>query len=196
MPSLTTVYRAIVMIATGVLMVKGWQTYGPTQDQLRKFVGAALEKAQSAWNGSQDNAAVSPAAVDPRSTPPPLVASPPMVAEPTIEPAPQLVPLVGAGNDSQPSAGDNSKTAATQSGSDQDVRILLARLHELGAADAQVGPWGSSGEFYRCCCRARFADKSPLARHFEAVAEEPSAAVEQVVAKVEGWRNEQQNLGR
>ncbi len=76
------------------------------------------------------------------------------------------------------------------------VASLLAKLHEIGAADAQVGPWGASGQFYRCCCQAKLAESSPMARHFEAVAEEPIAAVEQVVAKVEAWRTQQQSLLR
>jgi hypothetical protein len=40
------------------------------------------------------------------------------------------------------------------------------------------------------------AATSPLARHFEAVAGAPTAAVEQVVAKVEAWRTEQQSVLR
>jgi hypothetical protein len=41
---------------------------------------------------------------------------------------------------------------------------------------------------YRFCCRASWAGTPAFTRHFEAVAAEPLAAVEQVVAKVEDWR--------
>jgi hypothetical protein len=199
MPSLTSVYRAIVMIATGVIAVMGWQHYGPTQEQVKTFVGAALERAQTAWNGSQEKAANPPATViDPRSIVPPVVAGPPLADAPPVGPAPQLVPLVTSSNDTPYGADEGAMAKPAPVGSDlenQDVKTLLVRLHELGGTDAQVGPWGSSGELYRCCCRAKFATTSPLARHFEAVADEPLDAVEQVVAKVEGWRSEQ-NLGR
>jgi hypothetical protein len=76
------------------------------------------------------------------------------------------------------------------------VSPLLARLEELGGADAQVSEWGSGGQLFRCRCRAKVGNESPLARHFEAIASEPVLAVEQVVAKVEAWRTEQQGLLR
>jgi hypothetical protein len=41
---------------------------------------------------------------------------------------------------------------------------------------------------YRCQCRVALGDSPNVTRHFEAVAEKPAAAVEQVVAKVEAWR--------
>jgi hypothetical protein len=197
MPSLTTVYRAIVMIVTGVIVVKGWQVYGPSNEQVKTFAVAALEKAQAALRGSEGESATPAAAADPRSVAPPIVASP--VPPLPAESAPQLVPLVGSGADARPDASETTSPVPSPVVADSEsnvVTTLLSRLQELGGADAQVAPWGSSGQLYRCCCRAKLAQSSPLARHFEAVAGEPTAAVEQVVAKVQAWRTEQQNLLR
>jgi hypothetical protein len=203
MPSWTTVYRATVMIATGVALVWGWQFYGPSKEQVKAFAAAALEKAQTAWNdGGEPTAAAPPsAAVDPRSLAPPVVAETPAADPMPLASAPQLVPM----NDGGPMAATTSADGAplTQAppspaaAVDEDiVAKLLSQLEALGAANAQVMPWGSRGGLYRCCCRAKLAESSPAARHFEAVADEPAAAVKQVVANVEAWRMEQQNLLR
>ncbi len=199
MPSLTTVYRAIVMIVAGVIVVQGWQLYGPSAEQVTTFATAAFEKAQAAWNGSgQQAASTSSVAVDPRGAAPPL-AEAAAVVPPSIGSAPQLVPLPNAGADTTTGISEPAGVApvpSTPTTEEDAVAKLLTQLQTLGAADAQIVDWGSSGQLYRCCCRAKFAETSPLARHFEAVADERTAAVEQVVAKVEAWRTEQQNLLR
>jgi hypothetical protein len=200
MPSITTVFRAIVMIATGVIVVKGWQHYGPSNEQVKTFAVAALEKAQTVWNGSPgDAASASSAIIDPRSGEPSVLGDASPIAPTAIAPAPQLVPLRSEAADTATNA-DNSASPGmaplTAPAGEQLVAQRLAQLQQLGAADAKVAPWGSSGQLFRCCCRAKLAESSPLARHFEAVAGEPTAAVEQVVAKVEAWRTEQQKLLR
>jgi len=191
MPSMTTVYRAIVMIATGVIVVLGWRHYGPSTEQVKTFAVAAMDKARAALTDSPPPA-TDPAAplVDPRTMAPPLVAAD---STPVAPSAPQLVPLANSGPNTLNGIGDASvATHEPLLGEARDgVASLLARLQEIGAADAQVGPWGASGQFYRCCCQAKLAETSPMARHFEAVANEPIAAVEQVVAKVEAWRSQQ-----
>lgn len=198
MPSLTTVSRAIVMIVAGVIVVKGWQLYGPSNEQVKNFAAAALETAQTAWNGTAASGN-EPPVVDPRSAPPTLAGNAEPRVQPLIESAPQLAPLPKESADSSALAGTfpapvvGAPPAATD---EQMVAKLLAQLQQLGAADAHVVPWGSSGQLYRCFCKAKLAIASPLARHFEAVAGEPTAAVEQVVAKVEAWRTEQQNFLR
>jgi hypothetical protein len=68
---------------------------------------------------------------------------------------------------------------------------LVARLERLGAVDTQLAPWGSSGSLHRFSCKAAFPGSKSFTRHFEAVAVEPHAAVEQVVSKLEAWRTEQ-----
>ncbi|MEX2308163.1 MAG: hypothetical protein WD738_11250 [Pirellulales bacterium] len=199
MPSFTTIYRAIVMVAAGVIVVKGWQLYGPTTEQLKSAGVRTIELASAVWNQTQP-AEASGSAADPRLTAP---AKPAAATAPTgvIEPAPLMSPA--AGNvDNLPGGASGLATteprvdelvkatsaAADDAGVSDRLSPLYSRLKELGASDPQLGPWGSSGEMYRFCCRAALADTPAFTRHFEAVAAEPVGAVEQVVAKVEAWR--------
>lgn len=203
MSSLRTVFRAVVMIATGIVIVKGWGLYGPTNEQLKSLTASALEKAARAWNQpSQETALAQPPASDPRILLPQQVTADanaaPLASTESFSEAPPLVPLANSGPNTLSSNGDS--IASTHEPLKDDpadaVSDLLSQLQKIGGAEAQVAPWGSSGGLYRCCCRAKLGEESALARHFEAVAAEPAAAVEQVVAKVEAWRTEQQNLLR
>jgi hypothetical protein len=190
------------MIATGAIVVMGWLHYGPSTEQAKTFAVAAMDKARAVLGESQ-RPANDPATLlaDPRTMAPPLVAGQaPVVAEsaPFAPSAPQLVPSANSGPNPLPGTVDSNLATHEPSADEAQngVDSLLAKLQEIGAADAQVGPWGASGQFYRCCCQAKLAETSPMARHFEAVANEPVAAVEQVVAKVEAWRSQQQRLLR
>jgi hypothetical protein len=71
----------------------------------------------------------------------------------------------------------------------------MSRLQKLGVADTNLAPWGSDGHLYRFTCRAPLANAPALAQHFECVAEQPDAAVEQVLAKVEAWQVAQRDGG-
>ena len=202
MPTMTTVYRAMVMIAVGVIVVKGWQYYGPSTEQVKTFAVSAMDKARAALTESQPPATDPAALADPRTMAPPLVAGQSSTAvdsSPASPEPPKLVPLINAGEDTLYGVGGTTLAAPSPLAAGLEangVAPLLTRLQEMGGGDARVGPWGASGQFYRCCCQAKLAETSPMARHFEAVAEEPIAAVEQVVAKVEAWRTEQQRLLR
>jgi hypothetical protein len=185
------------MIATGVIVVKGWQLYGPSNEQVKTLAFSALEKAQAAWSGSPKTANDSPPIADPRLASPPVAAAAASIIPAPMDLAPQLVPLDVA--KSGENAGDLAPStmappAATTE--QQHVAELIAQLQQLGAPDAQVVQWGSSGRLFRCSCKAKLAEASPLARHFEAVANAPTEALEQVVAKVEAWRTQQQGLLR
>jgi hypothetical protein len=196
MPSLNTVYRAVVMIATGLIVVKGWQLYGPSTEQVKTFALTALEKAQAALGETGHGGAnPAPTTKDPRLLLPQTAGTNPTDAEPNDGADAIAPPLAVA----PPALADFStapvRPVETETDGD-DLTPLLARLQELGGSDAKIAPWGTSGELYRCCCQAKVAESSPIARHFEAVASEPAAAVEQVVAKVEAWRTERQSLLR
>jgi hypothetical protein len=191
---MTTVYRVMVMIAAGVILVKGWQHYGPSTERVKTLAVAAMDKARSALTDSPSATEFVAPQEDPRTMPTPAVAN----ATPFAPAAPQLVPLANSGPNTLYGIGDAS-VATHEPLADETrdgVAALLAKLQEIGAADARVGPWGASGQFYRCCCQAKLAESSPMARHFEAVAEEPLAAVQQVVAKVEAWQSQHKSLLR
>lgn len=205
MPSFTTVYRAIVMVAAGVIVVKGWQLYGPTTEQVKSFGVRSIEMANVAWNnllptGPESTAAVADPRLSAATAPAPATATAPTSV---IEPAPLL--SVPGGEVGDAAAGvaatdavvapatEDFKAALLPAGVTDRLPPLLSRLEELGATDPQLAPWGSSGEIYRFCCRATLADTPGFSRHFEAVAAEPLSAVEQVVAKVEAWRATQRD---
>jgi hypothetical protein len=191
MSALRTVYRVVVMVAAGVIVVKGWQLYGPSTETVKAFAVEAMEKVQAAWDRSQSQAPPATLAEDPRPQAAPLnglgqtvaLAAPPFVAaDGTI-----TAPALGAIGDA-PAFPTTAEPAAQES---DRLPQLLARLETMGCADPQLGAWGSSGKLYRFSCRAQLGDTPAFTQHFEAVAEEPVEAVEQVVAHVEAWRERQ-----
>jgi hypothetical protein len=210
MPTSNTFFRAAVMLATGVLLVRGWQLFGPSPEQMKSFTGRAIELAHETWNGPNPTAGGGNLTADPQSIAPPLAAislpppgapsehqpitaqdvapafdtlkAPPVFAAATTNTPPALTPS------SQPGPAAANATIAVADASDDRLPPLLARLEALGGVDPQLVPWGSSGRLYRFCCRASLADTPSFSRHFESVAAEPLVAVEEVVAKVEAWR--------
>jgi hypothetical protein len=194
MPSFTTVYRAAVMIVAGVIVVKGWQVYGPSTEQMKSFGLGTLEMAQAALNSAQGGKVqTGGAATDPRlAAPAPAAVIPaaalepaPLLTTPSDERAParadKTLPSIGAFENPLPQPEPVSGEAV-------GLPQMYARLEELGASNPQLTPWGKSGQLYRFHCRAALHDAPTCVRHFEAVAVEPVAAVEQVVAKVKAWR--------
>lgn len=197
MPNLKTLLRAAVMLAAAILIVKGWQFYGPTTQQLKSWTARIAERvhvalseqpqlapAASEGAGNSDALRPLPAAL------PTLVAPPPGRFESTEFP---VVPPIASDSTTVagPAATQLAPAVDAASVDSNRMPMLLARLEQLGAVDPQLAAWGSSGNLYRFCCRAAPAGSPRYARHFEAVAEKPLAAVEQVVSKVEAWRTEQ-----
>jgi hypothetical protein len=195
MSPLRTFYRLIVMVAAGVIVVKGWQLYGPSTESVKAFTVIALEKAQAAWNSSQGESLPATLAEDPR----PRVASldtggqgnsgttaPPFVAAGGTPTAPELGPTTDA-------ATASASAASPVDPDSERMSQLLARLDQMGCAQPQLAAWGSSGTLHRFSCRARLGDSPAVAQHFEAVADKPVEAVEQVVAHVEAWRERRES---
>jgi hypothetical protein len=65
---------------------------------------------------------------------------------------------------------------------------LMSRLQQLGAAESKLAPWGSGGNLYRFTCRAPLASAPTMTQHFESIAADPAAAVQEVLTKVESWQ--------
>ena len=208
MQSMTTLYRAIVMIATGVIVVKSWQLYGPSAEQVKAGALRALEIAEGALNKSEqpavatgnlvadprDNALVfgaadTAAATARQATAPPLIAGEPKMSSP-----PALESTNASSTEPAKLSMIPSEKMPQLAAADADrLPALLSRLEGLGAAEPELATWGSSGELYRFCCSAPVGDSAGLERHFESVAAEPLVAVEEVVAKVEAWRTAQRS---
>lgn len=62
------------------------------------------------------------------------------------------------------------------------------RLRELGASHYRLETWGERGELFRCTANVKLPSGRRAMRHFEATAPSPSQAIEQLLAKVEAWR--------
>ena len=196
MSSFRTVFRTVVMLATLGLVGKAWYHYGPTLGELQAIGGRVVQVANEAWtNYWQSPEARLPLAADDQTTlsaPPALFVPPTGPVEPTrLPPATNSTAQI-IGNraaESAPPAGILSAAAlpATGSASADPLQTLRDRLTRLGAEDQQLAPWGSRGEWVRFQCSVPWGGSARYTRHFEAVAETPLAAVEQVVAEIEVW---------
>ena len=202
MPSFTTVFRAIVMFVAAGFVVKGWQSYGPSAEQVKSIALRALESTSGGQKQSEKLAEENAGLVSQMPGTP--VA--PHLAEASVG-APNAVediPTVASMKDiSVEQAGFTSPSESLESSelplgnrsiSDIDAQhlsALLKRLEMLGGVEPKLTAWGTAGELYRFSCRATTANSPIFARHFEAVSREPRMAVENVVASVEAWRNSQ-----
>jgi hypothetical protein len=206
MPSFTTVYRAVVMFAVGAIVVTTWQHFGPSAEQVKSAVVSGIDMAETAWKNWQTPSKEERSKDPPMGSAPLFTQTPPAAAtDPTPPPLATLNPANATGAPMNTTASRaipanqeavaplNEKTAQPPGASDRRMSGLLSRLEQLGGAEPKLAPWGSSGHLYRFCCRAALADSPTYSRHFESVAEEPSQAVERVVAQVEAWRTERSN---
>jgi hypothetical protein len=207
MPSLTTIYRAGVMIAVGAIAYKGWQLYGPPTEKVKSVAARAVDMAQTAWNNLRSSDKDSQPVPAPRGSAPSFTQTlqppategaivPPPLSTQTLTPSPSAgaIPSTSAPMTQAPITPLVQTAPATATGDDR-VKTLMSRLQQLGGSDPKVAPWGSGGHLFRCCCQAPLANSSAVTQHFESVAAEPALAVEQVVAKVEAWRTAQRNGG-
>jgi hypothetical protein len=193
MDAMRTLFRAVVMVAVGVIVVKVWQLYGPATEQVKSFAVQAVELAQTAWDRASPQSTPAPTAMadDPRPQGSPLISadaatgSTPAIATSDPVVAPQLQPVENTG----PVVVNPIELTVEQV--PDELPKLLSRLEEIGCVDPQLAAWGSGGELYRFSCRAPLTDTPLAARHFEAVADQPTDAVERVLATVEAWRTSQ-----
>jgi hypothetical protein len=207
MPSFQTLFRATVMLGVGVVAVKGWQLYGPTNEQVKVSVAHGVEVIRNTIQSHQHEYADS--LPDPRTAPhasdpkqPIAAPAPAPLALPPAAPlaqaeAPKLLPdRVAAPVPVTPlPAASVSPTSPNASSANDRLPELMSRLQKLGAADTNLAPWGSDGHLYRFSCRAPLASAPAMTQHFESVADQPTAAVEQVLAKVEAWQVAQRDCG-
>jgi hypothetical protein len=197
MPTFKTLLRAAVMLVAAIVVVKGWQLYGPTTQQLKSWTARIAERVHVALSDQPqlapeaNEAGRSSSAV--HSVPanlPPLAVPTPGRFESTEFPE---IPPIASDNatSTTPAASQPGPMADTGSIDADRMPSLIARLERLGAVETQLAPWGSGGNLHRFSCKAALDGSQSYTRHFEAVAVEPLAAVEQVVSKLEAWRTEQ-----
>lgn len=177
--SMTTALRALIMLAFLVGLPAAWIYYGPLPDRAQRTVDRLIREAKTAvgWHHSDPARATGFATRQQRPAAPGFAAAPPRPG------------LVEAGRE----AGDG---AAAKKANPLAARLepLLARLRELGVAGYALERWGNGGQWYRFRCEMPLA-ASAATQQFEAVAVDPQATVEQVVAEVSSWRLAQQSGG-
>jgi hypothetical protein len=205
MPSSTTIFRAVLMLAVGAGVFKGWQMYGPPAEKVKSIAGRAADMAQAAWKNFQGSAKdAQPAVSVPAAAPPFAQAAQqpagstrivsPALRAPTLLPSPPMdaAPIASATSTRSPITplGVASPPANT---TDDRVHALISQLEQLGGTDPKIAAWGSSGHLFRCSCQAPLAKSTAVKQHFESVAAEPELAVKEVLAKVEAWRTAQRS---
>lgn len=206
MPSFQTILRATVMAAVVAVVVKGWQLYGPTNEQVKSAVTQATDVARALldrWKQEPKAAVEDPRLAVPRAqllTPPAMPPSTAQATAPQLLPAtqpeaPKLLPEQNAESSTGPNpattAAANQTTLAASSTAKDRMSELMTRLARLGAVDTKTVPWGDRGQMYRFSCRAPLTNAPIMMQHFESVAAQPTQAIEQVVAKLEAWRGTQ-----
>jgi hypothetical protein len=201
MPKFTTIFRTVVMVFAAVIAFEGWQRYGPSQAHVKSLTTRALEIAHDALNKpelrSEETPGLVPGTLDVTPTfltaPPPAAIIVPSGTANEIPAAPEIFAPAALAQ----SSGATSIEPSNATTADTDpLPALMSRLEELGGVEPQLVSWGSSGQLYRFCCQAALEDAPNFKRHFESIAAEPAVAVEQVVAKVEAWREAQQDRSR
>jgi hypothetical protein len=213
MPSMQTIFRAVVMVVVGAIVVKGWMLYGPTNEQVKKTYAQGKELVNSFIDSHQQGS--SNEMTDPRLAPPrPAMGNSGSASVATASPlapptpmaqteAPKLLPESAATPSMQatpaptaPGATASPFDKSTQATDSTDrVSELISHLRQLGAAETNLTPWGG-GKMYRFSCRAPLTSAPAMTQHFESVAAEPEKAVAEVVAKVEAWRVAQRDMTR
>lgn len=201
METLRTALRLVVMLMAIGIGYKAWQHYGPPAEQVKSLALRALDAARSALDSESANrdqgASLS---ADPRPMAiAPALAGPAPPATGQVLQAQALVPVnvlpspmpIEAPAPLPPSRLPPADPPANVTADTDPLKPLYARLEQLGARDQKLSAWGARGELSRFSCQASFAGIENFNRHFDAVAAEPRAAVEAVLAKVEAWQTSQ-----
>jgi len=208
MQKFTTVFRAVVMFGAAIMIVKGWQLYGLSADQMKSLTARAVDVAATAWNGPQQPAdgrlAADPGETAPPFAPPlaqpidsaaPIAASTSPIVPPTNKNPADSVAFVPPATVEEDTAATADRMPSIEPLEADRLPFLLTRLEALGGMDPKLVEWGTGGQLYRFCCRAALSETSGVSRHFESVAAEPLTAVEDVVAKIAAWRTAERDQG-
>jgi hypothetical protein len=166
---MATTIRAAIMLGVLVGLPAAWMYYGPLPNNAQRVVDRFVAAAKEAVNwekhfkpsaGTEAKAAAAAPALE--------NGTPPLAAE--------QAPL--------PGTGDRSATLA------EHLEPLLARLRDLGAAEYALEPWGAEQRMFRFRCEMPLGGGPQSTEQFEAIAADPRASIERVVADVSTWQAE------
>ena len=181
---MATLFRAAVMLSVLVGLPGAWIYYGPLPTGAQRVVDRFVAIAKEATGWKEAEAKPQPTWDFTKSAPiaggdlgaqaqgvAPLA---PMAEAPAVQIGGAL-PLPEASPEMPPST------------LKERLKPLLQQLEQYGVAGYEMHRWGSDGNLYRFQCEMPLAGGS-LTQQFEAVAANPEASVEQVIAEVSEWR--------
>jgi hypothetical protein len=172
-----TTFRALIMLSVLVGLPAAWIYYGPLPPDAQRVVDRVTTVAREAigWKQAPQKTKENWVQVKPES-------------EALSEAPPAPTPIVGVGfPETEPVVATLAGTPKPLSFAER-VEPLLARLRQLGASEYALEHWGDGGELYRFHCEMPVAASPQLTQQFEAVAADPQATVERVVAEVASWQ--------
>lgn len=160
-----SLYRTVVMAGTLAVGSMAAYQYGPPPEKLGDLIDQGMERIEEMRSG--ENATV----VD--SEPPPFAST-------TNTPAPRF-------SDTQIQTASALLTPPTATPPTKIANGGAALLLEAGAAEATVEPWGIQGKVYRAAASMPVG-ATGMARQFDAIAETPEQATQDVLAQVRAAR--------
>jgi hypothetical protein len=164
-----TTLRAVVMLSALVGLPAAWIYYGPLPPEGQRLVDRFVGVAKEVIGWSKSSAAE---AKD----------FDPAVTKAT---APRFSPESNLTRRDAPMA--PALLPARPASFAERVEPLLVRLRQLGVVEYALERWGEGGKLYRFRCEMPVG-ASALTQQFEAVADDPQATVEQVVAEISQWQ--------
>ena len=183
---MATTFRAIVMFAVLVGLPAAWVYYGPLPPDAQRVVDRLVGVAKETLGWDKSTASETAPGDSPLMTDAPAPAWNKSAADRTSVPV-ELPAVVQV--EAPPLAASKTPTLAER------VDPLLAKLREFGVVAYDLEPWGTSGKFYRFHCEMPLEASGQATQEFQAVAADPQATVEQVVAQVAQWHIDKQRAG-
>jgi len=190
---MVTTFRALIMLAVLVGLPGAWIYYGPLPEGAQRVVDRVVGVAKEAFKNTRGSSQATKPAWSEATPAPAWTGQPtPTIAASVASPstAPRYVSMDSADvNQTSPARSSAPATElATPPTFAERVEPMLVKLRQLGAAEYAMERWGARGELYRFRCEMPLTASNAMTQQFEAVAADPQATVEQVVAEVTSWR--------
>jgi hypothetical protein len=196
---MATLFRAAVMLSVLVGLPGAWIYYGPLPTGAQRVVDRVVTIAKEAAGWEKTEAKPRPTwdftkseAINSQARPevmPDVTSN--MTAKMPDDRVYTPAPPLEIGNALPAPESPSAKAPTTLA---ERVEPLLTQLRQYGVAEYALERWGGDGKLYRFHCEMPIAGGS-LTQQFEAVAANPEASVEQVVAEVAQWRTAREAAG-
>ena len=166
---MAVLFRAMVMLLVLVGLPAAWVYYGPLPGGAQRCLNRMMEIGRTALTKGTDSLTA-----ESITAPAYSVVSEPIRYDPQTAPA---------------SFTRSTASLAEKSALQEQLEPHLSLLRKLGASEYTLEDWGENGQLVRFRCDVSVGSNSDLTRHFEAVAANSLAAVQEVVGEVTSWQN-------